>query len=86
MNEKLFNKILKKAFELYLKSEDDVMIYGDSYVEFSDRKIEVLNPDKIHLVSTPKGNKIIHTLMKSPKKLYGKSIIKTFDERLEELK
>ena len=82
MNNKLFNKIIQKAFELYMKSEGDLMIYGNSYLEFSERKMELLKPEKVIKVN----KNIIHTKENSHKNVYGKSILEKEKEWKKNLK
>ena len=61
-------KILEKAIELILKADLDELIYGNSYVEFGERSITVIDPRNV-TVNTTTG-----------KVIYGESPIKTIDK------
>lgn len=71
----ILNKIFFKAFDLYLLAKREEVIYGDGYIEFGERSIRILNPKNVQLSINKKG-KVIHLYEQSPKKVYGKSILK----------
>ncbi len=50
-----YKKIVEKAVQLCLISDKDELITGNSYIEFSDRKIEVINPKNIKYTKDKKG-------------------------------
>ena len=47
MNEELVKKIIEGVQRLLLTKKQDEMLYGNAYIEFTDRKIEVIDPTKI---------------------------------------
>lgn len=50
MNEAEFNsKLIHKFIQLKQKIESDKMIYGDAFVHFTERGIEVVDPLKVEL-------------------------------------
>jgi hypothetical protein len=61
-------KIIKKAIEIASIAERDEKLYGDSYVEFGERSIRILDPTKIKINLNPKG--------KIKNIVYGKSVLK----------
>ena len=44
---KFAKKFVRHIFKLLRKKEEDEMIYGDSFVEFTDRKIEIIEPTRV---------------------------------------
>jgi hypothetical protein len=44
---KYYEKLIKKFIQLQHKSMEDQMIYGESYLLFTERGIEVVNPTEI---------------------------------------
>jgi hypothetical protein len=58
-----FDKIIKKAIELYCISEEDEMIYGHSFIEIGERSLSIVKPTDVSL------NETINV------KPYGKSIL-----------
>ena len=67
-------RILDKAFQLIILADRMKDIYGDCFVEFGERSIEVLDP----LNLTIKNGKIIHAKRVSDKNLYGIRIMESF--------
>lgn len=67
MNEKLFKKILDHAIKLYYKAKQDELLYGNTYIEFGDRSLNILDPIKMdHSIKiNPNGD------------VYGKSPIES---------
>lgn len=64
MNKELINKIIQKAVDLICQADRDEDIYGDSYVEFGERSIKVINPKDVIVnhkskLSKPYGKSII---------------------------
>jgi len=58
-NKELFKKMIKKAGELWEIAENDRKIYGDCYVEFSERGIKIIDPkDLIIKLDTDDPKKI----------------------------
>ena len=50
MEEQGFQKKFVGAIvQIMSKMEEDKRIYGNAYIEFTDRKIELINPDKVLL-------------------------------------
>ncbi len=50
LSETEFNKkFMQSIIQIRHQMDVDKMIYGDAYIEFSDRKIEVIQPDKVFL-------------------------------------
>ena len=48
ISEKEFEKkFITSVVQIRRTMEMDKMIYGDAFIEFTDRKIEVLGPDKV---------------------------------------
>ena len=47
MNEELVKKIIEGVQRLLLTKNRDEILYGNAYIEFTDRKIEVIDPTKI---------------------------------------
>jgi len=74
MNKKL-QKMLDHTMKLFVLSERDEMIYGDSFIEFRERSIKVLNPSDKIIQNLDK--EVIQTSRISKEKLYGKSILET---------
>ena len=55
ISEEQFNKkFVETIFKIKNQIEKDRDIYGDAYVRFTDRSIEVLSPDKVILKISPK--------------------------------
>ena len=81
MEQKEFTKKLVESFmKLINKADLDKIIYGESYWEFTDRKIEVLDPKKVKLTINKKGKTSpekfeICSERLTKHKLYGKSIL-----------
>ena len=82
MNNTKFKTLMKKILDtiqnMMILSNRDEIIYGDSYWEFSDRKIELIEPKKIK-----KEGKYwigIDYAKKQPK-LYGKSILESCENK-----
>ena len=46
---KFAKKFVRHIFKLLKVKEEDEMIYGDSFVEFTDRKIEVIEPTRVRI-------------------------------------
>ena len=69
----LATKMMEKALDLFMLARSDRLIYGDFYIEFTDRKIEVIEPSKIDpiLLRKLKGKR------KNIPKLYGKGILES---------
>ena len=44
-----YKKILEKVMDLIHLSDRDEMLYGNSYIEFGERSIKVLDPTKVNL-------------------------------------
>ena len=55
MNKELRERILDKAIELCLLADGDEMMYGDSYVEFGERSIKVINPQNVEVSHNKNG-------------------------------
>lgn len=53
-----YMKFVKHVVHLYNVAKKDEMICGDAYVEFTDRKIEVIDPTKVTLTIDKKRTKI----------------------------
>ena len=70
---KKFIKLFEKMIDLYALSNTDEMIYGNSYFEFGDRTIRLLDPNNIQI----SGKKILE-------KPYGKSILESIKSKKEE--
>ncbi len=70
----LIEKLLKHTLELYAIQKRDRILYGNSFVEFGERSMKVLDPkDKI----VKNLDKEVIQISKTTKgKPYGKSIIK----------
>lgn len=50
ISEKAFNKKFIETFiQIRHQIDKDKMIYGDSFIRFTDRSIEVISPDKVIL-------------------------------------
>ena len=74
MTKEKFEKILiEKFFKLINRADLDMIIYGNAYWKFTDRKIEVINPEDIKY-SKKKGI-IIQPRRLTKHKLKGKSIL-----------
>ncbi len=54
MNMKRFN-FLEKVMDLWLQKEKDEMIFGNSYMEITDRKIEIIDPSRVIIKKTKEG-------------------------------
>ena len=52
-------KFISHMVHLYNVAMKDMIICGDAYVEFTERKIEVLDPTKVILTYDKKRGKII---------------------------
>ena len=52
-------KFVEHIFKLLKVKEHDEMIYGDAFVEFTDRKIEIIHPTKVKLIPHKRG-KIVY--------------------------
>ena len=55
MVKRFSKKLVEHIFKLLKVKEEDEMLYGDSFVEFTDRKIEVLHPTKVKLIPHKRG-------------------------------
>ena len=62
MEDNLLTKMLAHTLELYGKARADEVIYGNSFVEFGDRSLIIVNPKNV-------------IASKTNKKIYGKSPI-----------
>ena len=59
MNKKQFIKKLRTCIlKLLKRKEQDKWIYGNSFIEFTDRKVEVLEPVKVLIIRNKKGKVI----------------------------
>jgi hypothetical protein len=67
--DKIIKKVVETLQKMLLQSDLDVKLYGNSYWEISDRKIELLNPKDIKL---KKGYYVVKNKAFKP---IGKSII-----------
>ncbi|MGQ4876860.1 MAG: hypothetical protein ACP6IY_22570 [Promethearchaeia archaeon] len=73
---KKISKMFEKIMELYYLSERDEMIYGDSFIEFTERSIRILDPTKVKIKHLKKDT--LRTSRKTDKqKPCGKSILKS---------
>lgn len=68
MNKELRERIIDHAIKLCLLADGDEMMYGDSYVEFGERSIKVINPHNITVSHNKNGVTAA---------IYGKSPIET---------
>ena len=58
MVERFSKKLVEHIFKLLKVKDEDEMIYGDSFVEFTDRKIEIINPTKLYIIKNKKGKMV----------------------------
>lgn len=65
-----YKKILEKAIELCMLSDQDEIIFGNSYVDIGERSINVLDAKKVEI-----------NYNKCKKKIYGKSPIKSMGDK-----
>lgn len=63
--EKVYKLILKKAVELCKLADRDKVLYGNVFLEITDRKIELLDPSKVNLKI--KNNKLLAKVGNSTK-------------------
>lgn len=83
MNKELTHKeFCKKLIDSFMKlinrGDLDKIIYGNTYWEFTDRKIEVIEPDK---VKWDKKGLVIQSNRLTKDELYGKSILEPKNEQ-----
>lgn len=48
-------KFVEHIFKLLKKKDEDEAFYGNSFVEFTDRKIEIVCPLNVSIVTDKKG-------------------------------
>lgn len=81
MSNKKFEKMFEHLLKLFNLSEREEIINGDSFIEFTDRKIEIIDPKEFNRIFTKNMNvrkPIRHYKRKSDVgKIYGKSILET---------
>ena len=53
--ERFSKKLVEHIFKLLKVKEEDERIYGDSFVEFTDRKIEIIHPINLYIIKNKKG-------------------------------
>ena len=66
-------RLVEQFIKLIYRADLDKLIGGDSYWEFTDRKIEVIDPKNIKY--NKKKGIIIQPRRLTKQKLYGKSIL-----------
>ncbi len=69
-NQELLEKLLNKTIEMYFIAEKDRDIYGNSYVEFKERGMKIINPNDliIKINTTKKQIKLFKKKLKKNKK------------------
>lgn len=60
-----YKKILEKAIELCIIADKDELITGNSYIEFGNRSIKIINPKNVKHIKDKKG--YVHTIIKNKK-------------------
>ena len=87
MKNKKFEKMFEHLLKLYNLSEQDEVIYGDSFIEFTNRKIEIIDLKEFNRIFTKNMNvrkPIRHYKRNCPKtNSYGKSILETIKPKKE---
>ena len=59
MDKRFSKKLIEHIFKLLKQKEEDEFVCGNSFVEFTDRKIEIIKPTNVGIVLNKKG-KIDH--------------------------
>lgn len=49
MNQELVNNLMKALIQIMCLCDRDEVVFGNAYVEITDRKIEVLKPEDVIL-------------------------------------
>ena len=57
MEEDLLTKMLEHTMKLYAKTDEDKTIFGNSFIEFGEREMRVINPTTIKM-ETKNGKRI----------------------------
>ena len=85
MNKELIHKIMEKVIDLVYLADRDEMIYGDSFVEFGERCIRVIEPKNISIThnknNQSKDIKMLNLSVIKRKDLVDKNcVIRGFEE------
>ena len=69
INEKDFvKKFMEATLRLWKQIGADKMIYGDGYIKYNDRKIEVILPTRVTIIHTKKGKITGYKVEENPQK------------------
>ncbi len=70
-NKELMEKLVNKAMEMYFIAERDRERYGNSYVEFTERGMKIINPEDL-IIKLDATKKQIKKFKKELKKEHKK--------------